>query len=229
MERGARSARPVPFQDKKDTLFRIHGTNEPNSIGKAVVRMHPDDGRRRDRSLRPGREGNARRRALRRIWSARSLSSASSPRSPWTYGSGSCRRPGSRRGVGAWSGVGWPGSRVGSSFIGRLPPVRGHTEVGIGWAFHYAVGIAYAALICNHEAGLRTKPALGSALLYSIALLVTPWFVMQPALGLGFMAARTPKPEAVRAVNISVHAAFGLGLYLGAVAGASPRPRLSPP
>jgi lipoprotein-anchoring transpeptidase ErfK/SrfK len=24
------------FQDKKDTLFRIHGTNEPNSIGKAV-------------------------------------------------------------------------------------------------------------------------------------------------------------------------------------------------
>ena len=24
------------FQGKKDTLFRIHGTNEPNSIGKAV-------------------------------------------------------------------------------------------------------------------------------------------------------------------------------------------------
>ena len=24
------------FQDKKDTLFRIHGTNEPDSIGKAV-------------------------------------------------------------------------------------------------------------------------------------------------------------------------------------------------
>ena len=24
------------FQDNKDTLFRIHGTNEPNSIGKAV-------------------------------------------------------------------------------------------------------------------------------------------------------------------------------------------------
>ncbi len=24
------------FQDNKDTLFRIHGTNEPKSIGKAV-------------------------------------------------------------------------------------------------------------------------------------------------------------------------------------------------
>jgi len=35
------------FQDKKDTLFRIHGTNEPDSIGKAVssgcIRMLDSD------------------------------------------------------------------------------------------------------------------------------------------------------------------------------------------
>jgi lipoprotein-anchoring transpeptidase ErfK/SrfK len=35
------------FQDKKDTLFRIHGTNEPGSIGKAVssgcIRMLDSD------------------------------------------------------------------------------------------------------------------------------------------------------------------------------------------
>ena len=35
------------FQGKKDTLFRIHGTNEPNSIGKAVssgcIRMLDSD------------------------------------------------------------------------------------------------------------------------------------------------------------------------------------------
>jgi lipoprotein-anchoring transpeptidase ErfK/SrfK len=35
------------FQDNKDTLFRIHGTNEPNSIGKAVssgcIRMLDSD------------------------------------------------------------------------------------------------------------------------------------------------------------------------------------------
>jgi hypothetical protein len=40
---------------------------------------------------------------------------------------------------------------------------------------------------------------------------------MQPALGLGFMASRTPKPAAVRIMNVSVHAVFGIGLYLGAV------------
>jgi lipoprotein-anchoring transpeptidase ErfK/SrfK len=35
------------FQDNKDTLFRIHGTNEPQSIGKAVssgcIRMQNAD------------------------------------------------------------------------------------------------------------------------------------------------------------------------------------------
>jgi len=41
---------------------------------------------------------------------------------------------------------------------------------------------------------------------------------MQPALGLGFMAARTSNPNAVRTLNISVHTWFGVGLYLGATA-----------
>jgi lipoprotein-anchoring transpeptidase ErfK/SrfK len=35
------------FQGKKDTLFRIHGTNDPSSIGKAVssgcIRMLDSD------------------------------------------------------------------------------------------------------------------------------------------------------------------------------------------
>jgi len=64
--------------------------------------------------------------------------------------------------------------------------------------------------------GLGSGSTLVSALAVSLALLVAPWFVMQPALGFGFMAARTPKPAAVRAVNVSVHAIFGIGLYLGA-------------
>jgi hypothetical protein len=41
---------------------------------------------------------------------------------------------------------------------------------------------------------------------------------MQPALGFGFIATHLPNRAAVRAINVSVHAIFGLGLYLGAVA-----------
>lgn len=31
------------------------------------------------------------------------------------------------------------------------------------------------------------------------------------------MAAKTPHPSAIRMINISVHAAFGIGLYLGVI------------
>jgi hypothetical protein len=91
-------------------------------------------------------------------------------------------------------------------------------ELAIGWVFHYAVGIAFAALyLAIAKVCFRLEPSLLSALVFGIATLIAPWFVMQPALGLGFMAARTPKPTAVRTINISVHAVFGCGLYLGAI------------
>src|SRR5260370_19440431 len=82
--------------------------------------------------------------------------------------------------------------------ITATPSVRG--EVAIGWAFHYAIGIAYAALyLAIMRFGLGSGPTLISALAFAIALLVAPWFVLQPALGLGFMASRTPHPDVVLA------------------------------
>jgi len=100
--------------------------------------------------------------------------------------------------------------------IASTPSVRG--ELAIGWCFHYVVGVAYAALyLAIIRLVLASGPTLISALVFAIALLVVPWFVMQPALGLGFFAARTPHPSVTRIINVSGHAAFGVGLYLGAV------------
>jgi len=94
-----------------------------------------------------------------------------------------------------------------------------HRELAIGWVFHYAVGIAYAALyLVLVKIGLGSRPGPLSALVFAWILLVAPWFVMQPALGLGVMAMRTPKPASVLLLNISVHTWFGVGLYLGAIA-----------
>jgi hypothetical protein len=118
---------------------------------------------------------------------------------------------------GTWSAAGWLGSHAASSFIGRSRrrPVRG--EGAIGWAFHYAVGIVYAALyLAIMRLGFHSGPSLISALSFAIALLAAPWLILLPALGMGFFAARMPHPAAVRVVNVSVHAVFGLGLYLGA-------------
>jgi hypothetical protein len=91
--------------------------------------------------------------------------------------------------------------------------VRG--ERAIGWAFHYLVGIGYAALyFAIVKVMLGSGPTLLSALVFALVLLVAPWFIIQPALGLGVMAARAPHPAAIRAVNVSAHAIFGVGLYL---------------
>jgi hypothetical protein len=98
--------------------------------------------------------------------------------------------------------------------ITATAPVRG--EVAIGWIFHYAVGIIYAALyLVIMGLGFGSVPTLISTSVFALILLAAPWFIMQPALGLGFMAANAPKPVAVRVVNISVHTWFGIGLYLG--------------
>jgi Protein of unknown function (DUF2938) len=100
--------------------------------------------------------------------------------------------------------------------IAATPSVRG--ELAIGWGFHYVVGIAYAALyLIITRLMLASGPTLISALVFALALLAVPWLVMQPALGLGFFAAKTPHPGVTRIISISGHAAFGLGLYLGTV------------
>jgi hypothetical protein len=101
--------------------------------------------------------------------------------------------------------------------ISATTPVYG--ERAIGWGFHYAVGIVYAALyFAVVRLGLGSGPTLLSAVVCAAALLVVPWFIMQPALGLGIMAARAPRPGATRAISISAHVVFGIGLYLGALA-----------
>jgi len=124
------------------------------------------------------------------------------------------------RPLGGWAVVGrWvAGFRRGafiSPSIAAEPSVRG--ELAIGWAFHYVVGFAYAAAYVALVEAHVVSPTFLSAIIFSLALLVAPWLVMQPALGQGFLALRTPKPAVVRATNVSVHFVFGLGLYLGVV------------
>jgi hypothetical protein len=106
--------------------------------------------------------------------------------------------------------------KVENSISVDAPHSRG--ELAIGWGFHYVVGIAYAALhLAISRLVLGSGPTLISALVFAIALLVVPWLVMQPALGLGFFAAKTPHPNVTRIISISGHAAFGVGLYLGSI------------
>jgi len=117
--------------------------------------------------------------------------------------------------IGRWV-AGFPRGVLVHQSIAAAKSVRG--ELALGWAFHYAIGIAWAALyVAVMRFGLGSGLTLISALAVSLALLVAPWFVMQPALGMGFMASRMPKPAAARATSLLAHTVFGIGLYLGAI------------
>ncbi len=100
--------------------------------------------------------------------------------------------------------------------IGAAPPCSG--EALIGWTAHYAIGVVFAGfLLLAFGEGWSQEPTLGPALLVGILSVAAPFFVMQPAFGLGIAAARTPNPSAARLKSIIAHLSFGLGLYISAV------------
>ena len=90
--------------------------------------------------------------------------------------------------------------------------VRG--ERAIGWAAHYLIGIAYAgALLAIFGLAWAHQPTLAPALALGIATVAAPFLLMQPGMGAGIAASRTPRPNSARLHSLVTHAVFGLGLY----------------
>lgn len=99
--------------------------------------------------------------------------------------------------------------------IGRAAPVPG--ERALGWAAHYAIGVLFAAILLA-VTGLEwaQRPSLLPALLFGLASLAAPFFILQPGMGAGIAASRTPKPNTARLRSLMAHTVFGIGLYLAA-------------
>lgn len=125
------------------------------------------------------------------------------------------RGPGTNyRLVGRWTGHLFRG-RMRHSAIAASPPIRG--ELAIGWATHYLTGTGFAAiLLAAFGTGWLHTPTLMPALLVGIATVAAPFLIMQPAMGAGIAASRSPRPAQARLQSIVTHAIFGLGLYLSA-------------
>jgi hypothetical protein len=96
--------------------------------------------------------------------------------------------------------------------IAASSPVR--YEPLIGWTVHYFIGIAFAAMLLA-IVGLEwaERPVLLPALLFGIGTVAAPFLLMQPGMGLGVAASRTPRPAAARVQSLITHGMFGLGLY----------------
>lgn len=99
--------------------------------------------------------------------------------------------------------------------ISQSDPVRG--ERALGWLAHYAIGIAFAAallMLCGPQ--WTRQPTPWPALAFGLATVAFPFLLMQPGLGAGVAASKTPKPWLARRRSLITHTLFGLGLYLGA-------------
>ncbi len=118
--------------------------------------------------------------------------------------------------IGRWVGHLTRG-RLRHAPIAKSPPVRG--ERALGWLTHYAVGVAFAALLVATQGHDWTaQPTLLPALGVGIATVAAPWLVMQPAMGAGLAARKTPTPWRNRARSLANHSVFGVGLYLAGAA-----------
>ena len=99
--------------------------------------------------------------------------------------------------------------------IAAVPPVR--AERAIGWAAHYAIGVGFASLLPAIWGWEWIRhPTFGPAMIVGIGTVAAPFFIMQPGMGAGIAASRTPNPAAARLQSLATHAVFGLGLYLAA-------------
>jgi hypothetical protein len=91
-------------------------------------------------------------------------------------------------------------------------------ECTVGSIAHYGIGVVFAVgLVVGTSGNWLARPSLLPALLYGIATVVFPFFIMQPSFGLGVAASKTPKPARARLKSLMTHMVFGVGLYVSAL------------
>ena len=90
-------------------------------------------------------------------------------------------------------------------------------ECAVGWIAHYAIGVVFAlALVLLASPQWLRNPTILPAMIFGLATVAFPFFLMQPAFGLGIAGSKTPNPAQARVRSLMNHAVFGFGLYLSA-------------
>ena len=117
--------------------------------------------------------------------------------------------------VGRWLGH-LPRGTVTHANIAQAAPVR--DEAILGWTAHYLIGVLFAAVLLA-LAGQEwvRQPTFAPALLAGLVSVAAPFCILQPGMGAGLAASKTPHPGAARLRSLMAHTAFGIGLYLAAL------------
>lgn len=118
-----------------------------------------------------------------------------------------------------WSLIGrWVGHTLQGDFflygLENASPIK--YEAILGWLTHYTTGVIYGLcfLIFCYKI-MHRKPNLLLAIIVAFIFIFMPFLVYQPAIGVGYFASNASDPNFIRAITISMHLSFGIGLYLG--------------
>ena len=90
-------------------------------------------------------------------------------------------------------------------------------ECAVGWIAHYSIGVVFALVFVFLAGDWLARPTVLPALLYGIATVVFPFFILQPSLGFGIASSGTPSPTRARLKSLATHGVFGIGLYVCAL------------
>jgi uncharacterized membrane protein YagU involved in acid resistance len=90
-------------------------------------------------------------------------------------------------------------------------PQKPH-ECAVGWVAHYSIGMVLALVFVLLGSGeWMARPTILPALLFGIATVVFPFFILPPSLGLGIASSRSPNPTQSRLKSLVTHTVFGVG------------------
>lgn len=127
--------------------------------------------------------------------------------------------------VGRWLGH-IPNGRFVHPKISDARKVQG--ECVVGWTAHYAIGVAFAGLLLAiWGSDWVLAPTFGPAIIVGIGTVLAPFLILQPGMGAGIAASRTPNPNIARLRSVMAHGAFGIGLYVSGIIIAAIAPHLS--
>lgn len=118
--------------------------------------------------------------------------------------------------VGRWFGN-MPRGQLIQAAMSKAEPVKG--ELAIGWIAHYAIGVGYGLLLLAFWGKVwLAQPTFLPPMILAWVLLVAPYFMMMPGMGMGVAGSRTLKPNVTRLKSVVGHSVFGVGMYATAVA-----------
>ena len=91
-------------------------------------------------------------------------------------------------------------------------------EKPMGWILHYLIGVIFALVhVCVLGEWWLSEPSLAPALATGAITMVFPFFIIQPCLGFGVAASKTPTPWKARWLSLLAHSSYGIGLFVSAL------------